>query len=174
MSRHLAAGKSSCLNFILNFVFDTDVLPELQSFWTIWNWIAVIVAAVTSPSLLPFLSMQQGQSSLMCCISCYASAMGHNCAADTQTCSLIFLLYFKGMATNGLQYVNQRFFSPFYLFIGPCWQPRPSRCQRDQRRKGELGWDAWEAFGHTFVNSSLGPLCWKRQGCWPNIYFICV
>lgn len=56
MSRLLAVGKSSRLNFILNFVFDTDLLPELQSFWTSWNWIAIIVPAVASPSLFPFLS----------------------------------------------------------------------------------------------------------------------
>lgn len=96
------------------------------------------------------------------------------CAVHTQTCSLMFLLYFKGIATDDPQYVNKRFFSPFYLFIGPCWQPGPSRCQWDQRRKGELGWDAREGFGHTFVNSFLGPQCWKYQGCWPNIYLICV
>lgn len=174
MSRHPAQGKSSCLNFILNFVFDTDVLPELQSFWTSWNWIAVVVAVVASPSLFHFLYMQQSQSSLLCSISRCPSAMGHNCAADTQTSSFMFLLCFKGIEIDDLQYVKQRFFSPFYLFIGSCWEPGPSRCQWDQRRKGELGWDAQEGFGHTFVNSSLGSQCWKYQGCLPDIYLICV
>lgn len=79
VSRHLKVGKSSCLNFILNFVLDTDVLPELQSFWTSWNWIAVIMAAVASPSLFPFLCTQQSQSSFVCCVGSYLSAMGHNC-----------------------------------------------------------------------------------------------
>jgi len=124
------------------------------------------MAAVASPSLFPLLCTQQSHSSWHVVLA-PTPAMRQNCAADTQNCSLMFLLYFKRIATDDLQYVKQRFFSLFYLFIGPCWQSGPSRCQWDQRRKGELGWDAWEGFLHTFIDSSLGLPSWKYQGYWP-------
>lgn len=41
---------------IPNFLFDTDIVLEVQSSWTSWNWRVVIVLAVASPSLFPFLS----------------------------------------------------------------------------------------------------------------------